>query len=370
MDGRRPVRIVAVGQTPPPLGGQAAAIQSFVTGRYRDIEVFHVRMAFSKQTAEIGRPRAAKVLHLVGLVVRILWRRAKTGASVIYYPPAGPDTVPVIRDLVVLLCTRWAFRATVLHFHAAGVSEIESRLSRLQRRLFRAAYGHADLAIQTSSLNPPDGRRLKARRVVVVPNGIPDHPLAQLPQATRTSAPVLLYVGVLSESKGLLVLVEACRRLRDAGLEFSLQLMGAFESPRFEATLRGRLADAGLAERTTFLGSLQGDEKAERYRSSDIFCYPTHFESESFGLVVVEAMQFSLPVVATRWRGVPSVVTDGESGMLVPVADASELASALRSLIEDVELRRVMGRRGREFYLNRYTEDRYRRTLEAVLRAL
>jgi glycosyltransferase involved in cell wall biosynthesis len=366
--GIKPVRIVAVGQTPPPFGGQADTLELFVTGRYRLLEVFHVRMAFSKDTADIGRPRPGKALHLIGLIARILWRRARTGATVLYYPPAGADIVPVLRDLAVLLCTRWAFPATAFHFHAAGVSEMERRLPAPLRPLFRAAYGGADLAIQTSALNPPDGRRLRARRVEVVPSGIPDHPLARLPREDSSSAPpVLLYVGVLRESKGLLVLVEACRRLRQRGVGFRLHLMGAFESREFEHTLRGAVTDAGLEDRTVFFGSRAGDEKWQCFRESDIFCYPTHFEVESFGLVCVEAMQFSLPVIATRWRGVPSVVAEGESGLLVPVRDASQLEAALATLIEDPELRRRMGARGRELYLQRFTDERFRRDMEAVL---
>lgn len=365
------MRIVAVGQSPPPLGGQAFAIESFVSGRYRSIEVFHVRMAFSRRTAEIGKPRLAKVLHLLNLIARILWCRARTGASVLYYPPAGPDPVPVIRDVVVLLCARPVFRSTVLHFHACGVSELEQRVARPLRILLRAAYGGADLAIQTSALNPPDGQRLGARRIAIVANGVPDHPLAQREhEEHRGGPPTVLYVGVLRESKGLLVLVEACRRLRERSLDFGLGLMGAFESPRFEARLRSTIAAAGLTDRICFLGSLAGEPKAKCFRSSDIFCYPTHFDAESFGIAVVEAMQYSLPVVATRWRGIPSVVMEGESGLLVPTRDPSRLETTLGALLEDPDLRRRMGRRGRELYLERFTEERYRHDMEAVLSEL
>jgi glycosyltransferase involved in cell wall biosynthesis len=370
--GKRRLRIVAVGQTPPPVGGQALAIESFVGGRYRSLEVFHVRMAFSRQTADIGRPQLAKVTHLFGLIGRILWRRARSRATVLYYPPAGPDLMPVLRDLVVLTCTRWAFRSTVLHFHAGGVTEIEPRLPRPLRILFRTAYGNADLAIQTSSLNPPDGSRLGARRVVVVPNGAPDHPVAQRRRDddARTGPPVVLYVGVLRESKGLLVLVEAGRRLRQRGLDFRLHLMGAFESSRFESVLRAAIADAGLTERTVFLGSLTGAAKAASFNDSDVFCYPTYFEAESFGIVLIEAMQFGLPVVAARWRGVPSVVEDGASGILVPVRDPAALADGLAQVLADPELRRRLGRRGRELYRERFTEERYRRGMEAALGGL
>jgi glycosyltransferase involved in cell wall biosynthesis len=371
VEGAKAVRIVAVGQTPPPFGGQSIAIQSFVTGRYEGLEIFHLRMAFSQDMDAVGKPRPRKLLHLLTLVARILWCRARTGAKVLYYPPAGPDLVPILRDLAVLLATRWAFDTTVFHFHAGGLSEAWPRLPRPLRPLFRAAYRRPDLAIQPSDLNPPDGRFLDARRTVVVPGGVPDLGAGKLERpARRNGPPVILYIGVLRESKGVLVLVEACRLLRASGVDFRLDIVGAFESERFATELRGALAGAGLAEVTTLLGNRTADEKAACYRASDVFCYPTYFESETFGLVLAEAMQFSLPVVATRWRGVPSVVADGESGLLVPVRDPAALADALQRVIEDPELARRLGRRGREIYLQRFTEENYRRAMADALRAL
>src|SRR3954447_5037119 len=166
MGTRDPVRVVAVGQTPPPFGGQTLAIEAFVTGHYEGVVVHHVRMAFSDEMSEVGKAKPGKVLHLAGLIARILWARARTRARVLYYPPAGPDLVPILRDLAVLLATRWAFRSTVFHFHAGGLSEAWPRLPRLLRRLFSAAYGKPDLALQPSELNPPDGAFLDAGRTI------------------------------------------------------------------------------------------------------------------------------------------------------------------------------------------------------------
>jgi glycosyltransferase involved in cell wall biosynthesis len=368
MEGMPALRIVAVIQTPPPFIGQAVAAESFLAGDYHALEVFHVRMAFSREMDDVGKPRVGKLAHLAGLIVRILWRRARTGAQVLYYPPAGPDLAPLLRDVVVLLCTRWAFRFTVFHFHAAGLSEIECRLPWPLRVLFRAAYAHPDLAIQTSVLNPPDGHALGARRVAIVANGVRDHPLACQPRhATTVSPPILLYVGVLRESKGLLVLVEACRGLRERGFDFRLHMVGAFASEAFESALKAAVSEAGLTDRTAFPGVLSGDAKAERFRDADIFCYPSHFEAESFGRVLVEAMQFSLPIVTTRWRGIPSVVVEGENALLVPVDDAAALEAALASLLDDEPLRVEMGGRGRARYLAHFTEKKFQKAMEAAL---
>lgn len=361
-----PLKVLAVGQTPPPYGGQAVAIDSFVRGSYEHLQVFHVRMSFSTEMDEVGKVRLGKFVHLAILVLRILACRFRTGAQVLYYPPAGPDLVPVLRDLVILLSTRWAFDRTVFHFHAGGLSQIFPRLPRLLRPLFWAAYGRPELAIQPSELNPPDSEFLHARHTVVVPGGVPDAAGAAASAGSR-QVPILLYVGVLRESKGLLVLVDACRLLFQRGLVFELHLMGHPESRAFDRQLRAAVSAARLAERTMFLGVRTGADKDRYFRGSDIFCYPTHFESETFGIVLIEAMKFSLPVVATRWRGVPGSVQEGQNGFLVPVRDSRALADKLQLLIDDPELAQQMGRRGRALYLERYTEEEFRRRMQQAL---
>jgi glycosyltransferase involved in cell wall biosynthesis len=324
-------------------------------------------MAFSAEMADVGRLQASKLLHLLSVVVRILRCRVRTGAKVLYYPPAGPDLVPVVRDLVILLATRWAFEATVFHFHAGGLSEIWPRLPRALRRPFRAAYARPDLALQPSAMNPPDGDFLGARRTMVVPNGVPDSADAAGPVGRGPGRPTILYVGVIRESKGVLVLVEACGRLLRRGVDFELRIMGSFESPEFEQRLRATLTEAELQAKTALLGTRTGEQKAGYFATSDVFCYPTFFEAETFGLVVIEAMQFSLPVVASRWRGVSSVVADGDTGILVPPRDPEALADALQALLEDPARRERLGRRGRELYLEQYTEKKYRANMEAAL---
>lgn len=364
---QQPLRVLAVGQTPPPFGGQALAIQCFVTGHYEDIEIHHVRMTFSRSMSDIGRPQLAKIGHLVGLIPRILWARLRTGADLLYYPPAGPDLVPVMRDIVLLLGTRWAFSRTVFHFHASGLSEIYPRLPRWLRTLFLGAYRRPDLAISPSRDNPPDGEFLGARRCVVIPNGVAD--AAQPPFfPSRAEQPArILYVGVVRESKGVLVLLAACAELQRRGVEFRVALMGEVESPALRSRLQQTIQANDLVDRVELLGPRTGTDKIEWFAKSSVFCYPTHFESESFGLVLLEAMQFALPVVATRWRGVPSVVRDGETGFLVPTRDPACLADALEKLIRNPAAAQELGRRGRARFEAEFTEERFRSRMRSAL---
>ena len=141
------IKVLIVGQTPPPYHGQALMIERLVQSKFSRVQLFHVRMAFSDSIGDIGRFRFGKVLHLLNVILRIVWHRIVHGTTILYYPPAGPNRVPVYRDLIILGCTRWMFRRTVFHFHVMGVADVCRSLSRPLQRLARQAFYDVDAAI-------------------------------------------------------------------------------------------------------------------------------------------------------------------------------------------------------------------------------
>lgn len=351
-------KIVFVGQTPPPFHGQAIMIEKILAGPYRTVRLYHVRMAFSKEMDEIGKLSIFKIIHLLAVICKIVYLRVTRNASTLYYPPAGPDKTPIIRDLVILVTTRWLFKRTIFHFHAGGLSEVSFK-SGILNRLYALAYYRADCAILLSGLNPPDGSRLHAKKEVIIPYGIEDHSL--MFTEPKVSSPIvnILFVAMIKESKGIMVLIEAAHRLKSRGLKAAFQIMGKFESRSFEHIVKHKVREYHLEESITFLGVLTGPEKFRAFRKADIFCFPSFFESETFGVVLLEAMQFSLPVVATRWRGIPSIVDDGKSGFLVEPKDPEHVASRLEELVLDSTLRQRMGAEGRKKFLADFTLQKF-----------
>jgi len=362
------VRVLVVGQTPPPVHGQALAIERILAGRYERVELFHVRMGFSTQGSDVGRFQWRKIARLAGLVIRIVWARFRHRANLLYYPPAGPTMVPMCRDLAILLLTRPFFRRTVFHFHGGGLSELHARLGRVSRWVFRRAYGRPAMAIRTSRLTPEDGACVGARQEAIVPYGVADeYPRFRAMPREAAGPAVILYVGTLMEAKGVRVLLDACQSLAEAGRVFRLRLVGGWESPVFEREMRDRISRSGMAERVEMPGILTGDAKWRAFRDADIFCFPSHYECEAQPQVVLEAMQFQLPVVSTRWRAIPDMVDEGQTGFLVPPRDADALKDRLARLLDDPHLGRRLGSRGREVYLTRFTVDRFRSAVEQAL---
>ena len=363
------LNVVVVGQSPPPYGGQAIMIGRFVKSTLPGLNLVHVRMGFSSHMNEVGRVRFSKIMHMLGLIARIVYHRFVSRARILYYPPAGPDRIPMFRDFIILIATRWLFCRTIFHYHSGGISELYDELPRWQQWLFRRAYFGADAAIRLAEMNPEDGKKLDAKREFVIPNGI-DDPFPGLavsqtrPAITPQRKLRILFVGILRESKGVSVLIEACGKLAARGVPFEVEMMGQWNSNEFADSVRQRMQDLGLNEHVRFLGLLTGDEKFNAYRRADVLCFPTFFNNETFGVVLVEAMACGLPTVSTRWRAIPAVVDDGQTGFLVEPHDADAVADKLAILANDADLRARMGRAGRSKFLREFTFTRH----EALMR--
>lgn len=362
---QHPLRVLVVGQTPPPTHGQSVMIRALLDASWQRVELHHVRMEFSHSIEDVARVRLGKVVHLADVIARIVAAQRRLRCDLLYYPPAGPNRVPVYRDIAVLLATRHLFRHTVFHFHAGGLSELRPELTAPERWLFDRAYGGADAAILLSEHNPQDGRLLGARQTIVVPYGIEDDPPPPV-RGPEPDVPTILFVGAVRASKGVDTLLAAARRLLQRERKFVIECVGQFVSAAYEQQVRARVEQEGLGGHVRFVGELTGSAKWERYAAASVFCFPTYYAAETFGLVVLEAMRFGLPVVASRWRGVASLVEHNTSGFLVAPRDDEAVADHLDTLLADSELRRTMGARGRLRYEAEYTSERWIARMEAA----
>lgn len=341
-------------------------IEKILNGPYTKIKLLHVKLTFSKDMEDIGNFRFGKVLHLLQVITRIIYIRFKHRPTVLYYPPAGPDKIPMYRDFIILIFTRWMFSKTIFHFHAGGISNIYDQLNCVSQLLFRLAYYQPDGSILLSSLNPQDGQQLKSKREFIIPYGIEDN-FPQFSSGRKRGKGSLLFVSVLKESKGLMVFLKALKRLREQNILFDAKIMGQFESSAFENRVLDFVNENNLGAHVTFTGVLTGNEKWTYFSNANIFCYPTFFESETFGLVVLEAMQFELPTIVTSWRGVPSLVEDRKTGVIVPIKNDERLAIELKALINNSNLATQMGKKGRELFSKYYSLKKFHERIEQAL---
>lgn len=152
---------------------------------------------------------------------------------------------------------------------------------------------------------------------------------------------LILLARRLVEKNGVLVLAQAMAGLAD----LPVRLVVAGEGPERPAMERV-LAEAGLGDRALFLGSVENARMADVYRAADISVLPSFMEATS--ITGLESMACGLPLVGTRVGGIPALIAEGESGLLVPPGDPEALAGALRALVTDPARRRAMGEQARD----------------------
>lgn len=162
-------------------------------------------------------------------------------------------------------------------------------------------------------------------------------------------------IGTLHEVKGQTYLVEAVRLLRDRGVEVRCRFVGDGEDrPKLEA----QVAEAGLQDRIQFEGLRTSDEILGILGDSHLLAAPSvptrSGRREGIPVVLMEAMACGLPVVASRLSGIPELVEDGTSGLLVPPRDAAALADAIERLATDADLRRRLGASARETVMREF----------------
>jgi glycosyltransferase involved in cell wall biosynthesis len=185
--------------------------------------------------------------------------------------------------------------------------------------------------------HPDDWAKLQVCRLGVDPAQFSFRASPALPAASATSKSSrarLLCVGRLSSAKAQMLLVQACARLRDEGLDFSLTLVG-------DGPDRSRIAQAvsslALSDRIELTGSLNQQAVRAQLAQADIFVLPSL--AEGIPVVLMEAMSSGVPCVSTPVNGIPELISHNQTGLLATPGDLDSLATQLRRLIQTPNLR-------------------------------
>lgn len=363
-------KILVVGPTPPPYGGQAVMIKNLLEAKYDNIQLYHVRADFSKDMSEIGKINFSKIISLIKLILKITYTKYRYKIKYLYFGPGGPNLVPMLRDIIMLNSTRYLFKKTIFHFHAGSTYSLYRKIPHWLKYFFRRAYFKSDISIRITEFNPDDPEKLKAKMEFIVPNGIFDNYTGYSDTHKRheNKTPTVLFVGNVFKEKGIVELIEASKILLDRNLKFEVNVIGRIESEKFKKILNCKIDNYKLSSCFHFLGVLEGNEKNHYYYNSDIFCLPTYFET--FGLVIAEAMQFRMPIISTKVGGVPFLVKDNVNGFLVDKGQIIELANKLEILLKDEALRKQMGERSRNYFLENFTIEKFHINMEKVFNSL
>lgn len=267
----------------------------------------------------------------------------------------------------------------VIHWHADVVaSKLDRRLAwlyPLYRPLERRLLDRAETIIATSDayLIGSDALTEHRERCRVIPLGLAIERLREPEPAARdrarghwpTTGLRLLAIGRLAYYKGFEVLLRALPEVPDAALVI------AGEGPQ-RPILERLMTQLSIRDRTRLTGFVPDPQLQALLAECDILCLPSVERTEAFGMVLLEAMRYAKPVIASdiAGSGVAWVVKQGGHGLLVPPGDSNALATAIRQLQGDCAQRTRLGRSGAQRLSERFHIDRVVNDLQALYRRL
>lgn len=245
---------------------------------------------------------------------------------------------------VARLAARFAGLSYSFTAHAKDIFHESVRPEEMERKLADAAF-----VVTVSDYNVEHLREkygAAAARVRRIYNGLE---LERFPyQAPQDRGPGILFVGRLVEKKGLPDLLDACALLSGRGVRFECGIVGGGE---VEADLRARIDRLGLGGCVQLLGPRPQGEVIRRIREAAAVAVPCVIgedgNRDGLPTVLLEAMALGTPCVSTDVTGIPELLRDGETGLLVPQRDPAALAAALERLLSDPSLRVGISSRAR-----------------------
>ncbi|MGC1479939.1 MAG: glycosyltransferase family 4 protein [Chthoniobacterales bacterium] len=301
-------------------------------------DVEHLAFAFSPTVTDLRTVSWHKMIEVIRIYTRLVQIRWRGPIDLLWFPAGGPQTVPIVRDLLLLPFFAMFARRIVVQFHAAGIADRLNQLPRVAATIIAAIYRlSVDSAIVMLPFNRRDPARLGIRDIIVQPFRFPDaNPAGQL-ASSRSDETCFLHIGHLYHLKGTTQLLEAFARFVRRHPRARLTLAGSFAPPFDAVKCNKMLRELALVDSVSVVGELHGEDKDDCFQRSDCLIFPSIAPYESFGLVLVEALMWGLPVLATDWRGNSDILGDPPGGIVFsPEGDlASRIEETLERAMED-----------------------------------
>lgn len=351
---------------PPPVHG-ASMVGKYMHDSILLNEVFdchYINLTTAKDLTDIGKVGIRKLKQFIQLLLRIRKAVRQIKPSLVYVTPNACGGA-FYKDFIVIQMLKALRCKVVVHYHNKGVETRQNRS--LDNYLYRRFFRGVKVILLAEVLYRDIRKYVRREDVYICPNGIPEIFLKESDGERDNEIPHLLFLSNLLESKGVLILLDACRILKDKGYQFVCDFVGGETAEIDKVRFAREVECRGLERSVIYYGRKYGDDKMLFYRSADIFVFPTYYHNECFPLVLLEAMEHGVACISTDEGGIPGIIEQGKTGFIVEKRNVAQLAEYIEILINSPELCKEMGKVGREKFLREFTLDRFETRITGIL---
>lgn len=324
-----------------------------------------VDLKFARSINELRKFSLLKIIKVIYYGYEIVKKVITKKPDLVYFTLC-PTGFIFYRDACYVYLLKLLNSKIVFHLHGKGVRSTVKKKS-LKKSLYSWVFKNTHVICLSDGLSE-DISEVYRSVPFIVPNGIEVHSRFNvIVDRLNISIPQILFLSNYTRDKGILVLIEALGILHNQGYIFNARFAGAPLDISIEF-LESCISNHNLSEVAKVIGPLYDDDKLSEFQKADIFVLPSY--NDAFPLVILEAMQFSLPVISTFEGGIPEIVINGETGFLVETRNVHMLSEKLAILLKDKDLRIKMGEKGYERFINNFTVNHFKNNLNRTFQTI
>jgi len=348
----RKKRICMIVPQPDVKGGIAGVLSHYYGSRLeQDEEMIYVE-------SYCDGSKLQKLRKAIGAYVRFWQVLKKRRPDLVHiHSSFGPS---FYRKLPFILMSHRRGIPVVNHIHGSAFDEFYEHAPGWKQRLVRRIYGMCSrVIVLTAQWKEKIGQIVPLERIEIVQNIADVFPQMADRFQERLAHPQILFLGVITEGKGLHEMPAVVRQVVQANPAVSFVFAGEGDTQY----LLSQLSDEEK-KHVRLPGWVRGEEKEELLKNSTVFFLPSHMEA--MPMSALEAMGYGLPVVSTNVGGIPFVVQEGENGWLLPVGDTQGMAEAILSCLADTERYRLASARSIAIVEETFSVEKHLLRLEQI----
>ena len=347
--------VLVFGKLPPPYIGPSVATQILLRSKLREeFDIVHFDLSDHRNYKTLGKIDLMNFWIAFRQYFLLPWYLARYRPDLVYMP-FGQTTVSYYRDSVFMLLIKLFRKKVVCHLRGGNFDNWYRGASAFTRWYVRRIHSLVDAQIILGeNLRHLFNWLMPDSRIFVVPNG-GNFPIPEVRKGDGVFR--ALFLGNLLESKGVVDFLKASEIIALSGYRDTEFVLAGENREARTVEFIDRFIREHPDVRVRMPGPLTGEDKFRLLAECDVLVFPTYYVNEGHPWVIVESMAAGLPVISTDHAAIPETVSDGENGFLVPKKDPEAIAEKVIRLIEDPELRERMGKRSREIYREKFTEE-------------
>ena len=360
-------KILFIMHMPPPVHGAAMVGQYIHDSKLinREFDCHYINLTTAKNLQDIGQVGMRKLFDFFILLNRIRRAVNRIKPQLVYVTPNACGGA-FYKDFMVVQMLKHLGCKVVVHYHNKGVATRQEKW--LDNLLYKRFFKGIKVILLSECLYEDVKKYVDRGDVLVCGNGIPSSAIEGLVSASpEDKVPHLLFLSNLLISKGVVVLLDSLKVLKEKGCRFVCDFVGGETVEMDAAMFQAEVVKRGLESMVVYHGRKYGKDKETFLKTADVFVFPTFYPNECFPLVLLEAMQHGVACISTTEGGIPGIIDNDKTGYLVPKHDVSALADKILLLLSNPDLRCNMGKAGRVKFEKEFTLNVFEKRMVEIL---